>query len=894
MKEPAWPHPWRDAAAVVAGTQALAVAVWLVPASVHIVSWPPASAPVRVALVAPALRLLYLALAGLGLAAGLIVARRTEAVRPLGRIGAALCLLWLWGVPYLPWIPESAPLLLVLAGPVRWILAALAVALALPPARWIERLREGWSPNRRFVFAASLALYVGFGLYNARVLGPGGDEPHYLIISQSLLADGDLQIENNHQRQEYRSFFSGTLRPDYMRRGINGQIYSIHAPGLPALLVPFYAVGGYFACVAVIAAMAALAALAIFDVAALLAGPRVAALTWVAVCLSVPFVPHSWMIFPEMPGTLAVAWAVLWLVAPSDPPPRTWVLRGMVLAALPWLHTKFVVLTMMFGAALLWRVRRSIARAIAFAAPIVIATAAWLYSFYVMYGTFDPQSPYGDYVKINVLTRNIPRGLLGLLVDQKFGLLFYSPIYLLAIAGAWILLRDRDRRWLTIVLLAVVGAFVGGTTRLYMWWGGSSAPARFLVPILPCLAPFIAAAAARATGALSRTLIAIWMTIGLAVAAIGVAWPERLFLLSEPHGWARLLETVQASSPLARSFPTFTNEDWRTPLLGLVPWTIAALIALAVMRAAASRRPLRPLWLAVAGSVIFLVAAGVATARPSADVREDTAARGVRNLWFAYDDTRLRGIEYDTLQRVSSPRLFELATLSSGPPAAGRRGDIVAGPFSLPAGVYDARVWFTSLGAPVGEAIVSSMQGAVFGRAAVTHGGSTVVPFSLPINVDRVVVRAAPDAIAAVQISARGIVPSGRRRDVHARAIEAVPHRPAAYIAYLDDGAYPENGVFWTRGSDTARLLVIPDVASRVTLTLFAGPKGSQVSVIVAGQERDVDIKPGAATTMSWDLPTDLRLIPVTVRAASWFRPSEASGSDDNRRLGCQVRIELE
>ena len=42
---------------------------------------------------------------------------------------------------------------------------------------------------------------------------PGGDEPHYLVITQSLLYDGDLKIENNHQRGDYRAYYGGDLPP---------------------------------------------------------------------------------------------------------------------------------------------------------------------------------------------------------------------------------------------------------------------------------------------------------------------------------------------------------------------------------------------------------------------------------------------------------------------------------------------------------------------------------------------------------------------------------------------------------------------------------------------------------------------------------------------------------
>src|SRR6185503_4624566 len=158
---------------------------------------------------------------------------------------------------------------------------------------------------------ASLALYSAFGLINAHDVGPGGDEPHYLIISQSLLSDRDLKIENNHQRRDYRDYFRAELHPDYLRRGSDGEIYSIHAPGLPVLMLPVFAVAGYQGAVILMCVFAGLAALAIFDLAVDLIGRRTAFLTWIAVCLTVPFIPYSWLIFPEVAGALLVAWSVL-------------------------------------------------------------------------------------------------------------------------------------------------------------------------------------------------------------------------------------------------------------------------------------------------------------------------------------------------------------------------------------------------------------------------------------------------------------------------------------------------------------------------------------------------------------------------------------------------------
>ena len=80
-------------------------------------------------------------------------------------------------------------------------------------------------PRRAPRVAAVLAcaLYIGSAWWLGNIL-PGGDEPNYLLITQSLLKDQDLQIENNHASRDYSEYFRGDLRMDYFHRGTNGQI----------------------------------------------------------------------------------------------------------------------------------------------------------------------------------------------------------------------------------------------------------------------------------------------------------------------------------------------------------------------------------------------------------------------------------------------------------------------------------------------------------------------------------------------------------------------------------------------------------------------------------------------------------------------------------------------
>ena len=888
---------WSERLTILAAIEAVAVAMWLRPASVHIVSWP-SSGPVRLALLAPTWQLLLWLAAGLAVLVGLIV---TGHERSAARPPHPLLILWTLALPYLPWLPDRLPLLLVLAGPIRWVIVAVAlVRLLLRWSRARDAMASIFAIGRRTVFAASLAVYVVFGLWSVTANGLGGDEPHYLVITESLLRDGDLQIENNHLRGDYRPFFPGELRPDFMQRGQNGQIYSIHAPGLPAMLLPVYAVFGYLGAVAFIAFLAALTALAIFDLADLLGGRRAAVLTWLGVCLTVPFVPHSWAIFPEMPGALLAAWASLWLLQPPDGvSPAKWALRGSALALLPWLHTKFIVLLAIFAVGLGLRLLRRPTRLIALGAPMAVSCAAWLYSFYALYGRFDPEAPYGAYSRIYVLTSNIPHGLLGLFFDQKFGLLVYSPLYLVTLAGVWCGLRDTKLRFATTILVTVIAAFVGSTARLYMFWGGSSAPARFFVPILPCIAPFVALAIARYQSATSRALVGLWLAIGLGIAAVGIVDPARFMLFSDPHGRARILEWLQGGSPLALVVPTFTDPDWATQVVPLALWAAAAAAALLVLLFAARVARISTWTLAGAVSATFLISGALLTARPAAAVREATANRGDLDVLWRYDGSVFRTLDYQSLSRATPERFRDLTTLHVRPEvAADARPPFESTPLNLPPGLFDASVWFDSPRARQGEILVAEPR-ATFGSVSGTLSNPTTFEVTIPAPTRRTQVRV-PElelarSIAEIRLAPKDVVPATLRDARPVRLIESLPGRPRAYLVYTDGEAYPEMGTFWSRGTAATTVLVVPDGASRMTLTLSTGPMAGSVTVSHSGRTQQVAMAGNQAQTISLDVPAGARLVPLTIQSAVMFRPAEVNpDSRDARGLGCQVRIALE
>jgi hypothetical protein len=916
------------AVAAIAVIVAVASAIWLEPASVHIVSWS-ATGPVRVALLAPLSRL-YFALIATSIAAAVVTAAWRASGRPLNELArAALRLGWLllWWVPFLPWLPNRAPLLLAFAGPLRWAIAAVAVAGAAAaiirpaggaaPARSPDVARRVAIPaaNRTVVLGVSFALYAALGLLSAQEKGFTGDEPHYLIIAHSLYADHDLDIANNHANRDYRSFYNGELRPDFMRRGLHGEIYSIHAPGLPVLLLPAYAVGGALGAVVVVAALAAMTALAIFNLAASLAGLSTATMVWAATCFTIPFVPHAWLIYPELPGALIVAWAACWLRQPPGSAGRA-AARGGALAALPWLHTKFVVFVPLFALFELIEVGRPVSpgadvtrrqpsrvhpssrstQVAALLLPIVVSGVAWLYSFYRMYGEFNPEAPYGSYAHLFVLERNVPRGVLGLLFDQKFGLLAYSPVYVLTGVGMWIMLRDREERTYVAQLLAIVVIFLVSTTRYYMWWGGAAAPARFLVPIIPLLAPMIASAIARIESVAGRALVISTLALSLAIAVLTIGSSGENLLYSDPHGAARLVKFLQGSAPFDLTLPTFTEENWRAPLEALLPWVVASGLVWLATSLLARRRLLQSVfWTGTTAAAGILVVASV-LARVGTSSRASIVVRGQLGLMAEYDPSRLRAVDLTHARKIDDAELFAAASISLRPAldASVKDPHVLEESLELPEGHYEARVWFEGARQPKGEAFVGLTDKVVIARAPAPLANPVRLSFELPVGARAFVGLSDADAaraVARIDIAPTFLVPRSARDGAQSRVVEPLSGAIPSFIAYLDDHTYPEGGVFWTRNSEKGTVVVVTAGASKLGLVLHVGPNGGPVAVVAGGQQIDVDLAPDETRELTVPLPPGAKRIVVSVKAARAFRPAEVDPkSDDQRQLGCQVR----
>ena len=466
-----------------------------------------------------------------------------------------------------------------------FVLAAAASALAARRVPWAERV----------FFPMVLVVYLMVAARVQAQVGAEGDEPHYLMVAESLLSDHDVDLTDDYVKARYGSFYRGeALEPHYRVRGRQERIYSLHALGLSLLVLPAYALGGYAAASFFMALLGALLARELRLLIRDWGGPDWAA--WV-VAFSPPLVHYAGLVFTEVPAALGVALAL----RRSREAPRgivSGVCLGAVLAFLPWLNVRYAPVSLILLAYALWG-RPARRHAIALAAPMVLSLVAIVAYHQALYGFADPRRVYGP--RPELALRRIPEGIQGLLLDQEFGLLVYAPFLLMALPG-WVTLVREGRRRDAVAAGLLVGAVIAAAASWPMWRGGFNPPGRFLVPIVPVLAVTASMALREGMGARVALLAGWSLWLGLAGAS------EPRLVHRDRDGTAPLLRAASGAVEWTRLLPAYVLSE---PDRHRLAWAWGSALFLAILPG--RRRTLTAAGLAAA-SVGLLGAAGLAEA----------------------------------------------------------------------------------------------------------------------------------------------------------------------------------------------------------------------------------------------------------------------------------------
>jgi hypothetical protein len=492
---------------------------------------------------------------------------------------------------HVPSVAAALPVLDILRGPLGVVLALLAVltAVAGEPRDRLGPLLGRKVPGP-LLFAVGFVLLAAVGLYYTGRLRVSGDEPHYLLMAQSLWRDGDLELRDNIARGAMKEYTPADLRPHWGAPRADGRPFPAHSVGLPALLAPAYALGGRRACVILLAALGAGLALLSRTLAFRATGDEAASqLAWL-VTLGPPAAFYAFHIYTELPSALAIAVALIVLLKTPAPRPIAAVVAAAMVSALPWLHMKMVPVAAVLGLIAIVRLRGR-AR-LSFLAVALLAALGYVAFFQSVFGRPTPLAVYGGHLPPQVSGAPL-RAAAGLLLDRSFGLLPHAPVFLLALAAVPLAARRPLRETWPYAL--VLAAALAPVLSWRMWWGGQCPPGRFLVPLLPILGPLVAVRAARDTQVLRGLLRwrAALVGLGFALAGFMTYDPGRLMLLNRRNRPTRLWAALSGEGDVGRYLPSLTHPDAaeaRVAVLWLVALGLVLLLdALSRSRAWADR-----------------------------------------------------------------------------------------------------------------------------------------------------------------------------------------------------------------------------------------------------------------------------------------------------------------
>ncbi len=333
------------------------------------------------------------------------------------------------------------------------------------------------SPRRQLIilFVVSFVVYQ-LAVFVLVVKGTSfsGDEPYYLMTTHSLLRDRDINLANNYAQQDYFAFYSKEDNPRlklgiYGRYGRKGKdyIYPINLPGISVLMLPFYWLSRFFSgrwltfiLKGSLAVWGSLLGLQLYLYLKNTWNKEGLSLgLWAVFAFSSPVLFFSVHLYPEVPIAL-FAFYVFRKVTGRVPLSTLQIaFVGLVLGLFPWFGLKYNFLfwpLLAVSVYFLIKEHRVGWRFIALIAVPLFSQALFYIFVHSLYGTFSPIAVYegvmtperAEAFKQTFLTIPLSARIdafLDYFLDQRDGLLLYSPAYIFVFLGLVEVWRRRKR-----------------------------------------------------------------------------------------------------------------------------------------------------------------------------------------------------------------------------------------------------------------------------------------------------------------------------------------------------------------------------------------------------------------------------------------------------------------
>lgn len=431
-------------------------------------------------------------------------------------------------------------------------------------------------------FSAYALLHVAFVNNRQHYLNVAdGDEPGYLMVADSIVADGDLSPLNNYLEFDYlkQGFYQQAMiypenRP-FLVFGTGGRMVYSNARLFPLLLVPGYWFAGYAGAVTTIILFMSLAALLTFLILRRLVRERVAIAATLVFFLTYPAVVYSRRVYPEAPALFLLALA-LWASLKLRETGRWWYagIAGLSAALMFQLHLKFAPLSVAL-LILVWLTSPKKARDLTlWLAPVILSAFLALAWTRFLFGPGIVQG----------LTRTISSdnlggapfwGIFGMYLDRGLGLFVFAPLYLAFIPGVPVPHEKHElsRWWIFIPVCIVVQTIAMGW--FGQWHGGASPVPRYLMPIIPLFVICAAVFYEKLRSRLSKVALLVLLALQVVLTIFAFFYPLQTFGMT----WHRnnLLPRVFGkglANFIQGLFPVFYPMRFWTGFVPLLIWLV--------------------------------------------------------------------------------------------------------------------------------------------------------------------------------------------------------------------------------------------------------------------------------------------------------------------------------
>jgi hypothetical protein len=443
------------------------------------------------------------------------------------------------------------------------------VVVRFAPAGWLATR----AASSLLLFLLAFSVFAFLAAWHQANSLPLGDQVHYLLAADRL-AHGSLDA---------------TLDPALFRRlttidptdadvathvvNVAAGARTVQGYALPLLLLPGWVFAGRFGAELVVALAAAwTAAMTALILRDTIADARIRGGVWAMTAFLPPLVLLATAIYPNSFGAAIIATAYrVGFTAPARRP----ALAGAIAALTLFLNPRDGLVLLVLVATSAWYGRAHLVRfggATVVVAVLVIVSNALIYGIPLPYaGYFFGTSQAQALTNEPSLTFRFWVGLPAMLFDRTFGVAGSAPWLFIALIGVVPALRAAPRA--LVPAAATVVASLAALSLYRYWEGGYAPPNRYLVEVLPLLAPFVAHGLIVARAWWLRVVVGLLIAMSALASLLLSAMPARA--LNDPfqQQLQDLFDVALGINPLGW-LPSFipTTPDWYVgAYLRLVP-----------------------------------------------------------------------------------------------------------------------------------------------------------------------------------------------------------------------------------------------------------------------------------------------------------------------------------